>query len=194
MARVHQRKARKDYPSHGIKKGDDYYFAQIKTGPRSSRTLRSLTPFKRSQLTTSAFLGGLYDFEDSLDAAPRDESLPDTLRSLAEEIRSLGQEEQDKFDNMPENFQQGDTGQMLEERAQNCESWADEMEQAADELETKIEEINNKEAADLDDLDYDPEDEDAEAPSDEAVEEARAKEREDAYDEAFEAATSANPF
>ena len=56
MARVHHRKAAKDYPDHGIAKGDLYYYTKIKTGPRSSRVLRSKEPFKRSQLTSSEFL------------------------------------------------------------------------------------------------------------------------------------------
>lgn len=34
MARVHHRKAAKDYPQQGIAKGDMYYYVKIKTGPR----------------------------------------------------------------------------------------------------------------------------------------------------------------
>ena len=48
MARVTRRKAAKDYPDAGINKGDLYYYAKIKTGPRTSRTLRSIKPCGRA--------------------------------------------------------------------------------------------------------------------------------------------------
>lgn len=134
MAKIFHRKARKDYPEHGIKKGDMYYTAQIKTGPRSSRVLRSLKPLRDSQLTTSPFKSGYYAAQESWDDnKERDES---TIRDIAETIRELGTEAQESFDNMPEGLQQGDTGQMLQERAEQCETKADELESLADEYET----------------------------------------------------------
>ena len=132
MARVHHRKAAKDYPDHGIAKGDLYYYTKIKTGPRSSRVLRSKEPFKRSQLTSSEFLGQLYDIEDSLAA------LTDIgeARDLAESLRELGQEQQDKLDNMPEGLQESETGELLRTRAEGCEAAADSIEEIVDEWET----------------------------------------------------------
>lgn len=124
MPRVHKRKAAKDYPDHGIVKGDTYYYTKMKTGPRSSRVLRSKTPFRRSQLTGSEYLGTLYDIED--DQAKLD-SLEDSS-DIAERYRTLGEETLEKFDNMPEGLQAGDTGQMLQERADACETAADEIE------------------------------------------------------------------
>ena len=67
---------------------------------------------------------------------------PEDFRGVAEALRELGSEQQEKYDNMPEGLQQGDTGQMLEERASNCESWADEIEQRADELESALEAVD----------------------------------------------------
>lgn len=124
MSRVHKRKAAKDYPDHGIAKGDTYYYTKMKTGPRSSRVLRSKTPFRRSQLTGSEYLGTLYDIED--DQAKLD-SLDDAS-DIAERYRTLGEETLEKFDNMPDGLQAGDTGQMLQERADACETAADEIE------------------------------------------------------------------
>jgi gas vesicle protein len=132
MARVHHRKARKDYPEHGIKKGDMYYFAQIKTGPRSSRTLRSLTPFKRSQLTTSEYLSQAYDIEDDLQNVGGIED----AREIAERLTSLGEETMEKYDNMPEGLQEGETGQLLYERAESCQFAAEEIEEIIGEWET----------------------------------------------------------
>lgn len=132
MAHVHHRKAAKDYPDHGIAKGDLYYYTKIKTGPRSSRVLRSKEPFKRSQLTSSEFLGQLYDIEDSLAA------LTDIgeARDLAESLRELDQEQQDKLDNMPEGLQESETGELLRTRAEGCEAAADSIEEIVDEWET----------------------------------------------------------
>lgn len=110
MARVELRKAAKAYPEQGIAKGDSYYFAQIKTGPRSSRTIRSKNPIPRSQLTTSSFKSQLYDIEDNGFGSV---SEAQDLRDVAERVRELGQEAQDSFDNMPEGLQQGDTKDSL---------------------------------------------------------------------------------
>jgi hypothetical protein len=141
MARVQLRKAAKAYPAQGIEKGDQYYFAQIKTGPRSSRIIRSKSPIPRSQLTTSDFLSQLYSIEDNsfvgIDG-------PDGLREVAETIRELGQEQQEKYDNMSDGLQQGDTGVMIEERANGMESWADNIDSAADELETELTEFDEQ--------------------------------------------------
>lgn len=148
MPRVTKRKARKDYPNAGIKKGDEYYYWKRKTGPASGVTCRSLTPPTPSQLN-SGFAGEVGEIEASLDAAEDVEA----VRSVAEEIRTLGEEQQGKFDNMPEGLQQGDTGQMLEERANQCEEWANGIEQACDEYDEKIGEINSAESEWDDDYD-----------------------------------------
>ena len=141
MARVQLRKAAKAYPQQGIEKGDSYYFAQIKTGPRSSRIIRSRNPIPRSQLTTSNFLSQLYDIEDT-----RFEGIEsaDDLREVAEAVRELGQEAQDSFDNMPEGLQQGQTGELLEERASAMDDWASEIESAADELESELSDFDDQ--------------------------------------------------
>jgi hypothetical protein len=146
MARVHHRKARKDYPAHGIKRGDMYYFAQIKTGPRSSRTIRSLTRPTRSQLTSSDFMSQSYDLDDAVSAADDVE----TLRSLADDIRQLGEDQQEKLDNMPEGLQQGDTGQLIQERIDGCEEWATSVDEACDEWDNYSEDddLSDEENAD----------------------------------------------
>jgi hypothetical protein len=130
MAKIHHRKARKDYPEAGIKKGDMYYYCAMKTGPRSSKVMRQLTPFKPWQTTTSAFFAALWQWEDEFQ---RMEGLDDVEEMLIQ-LRDIGEEEQQKFDNMPEGLQMGDTGQMLEERATACETAADEIESIRDEI------------------------------------------------------------
>ena len=85
----------------------------------------------------------MYDIQDSISAALDDfrsggeaDDLASALNDAAEQLRELGQECQDKFDNIPEGLQQGDTGQLLENRAQECEAKADELESAAGEVES----------------------------------------------------------
>lgn len=149
MARVIQRTARKDYPQNNILKGEKYYFCQIKTGARSSRILRQKTPFRRSQLTSSEYLSTLYDWEDSLSAL----SSMDDAQSMADDIRQLGEEQREKFDNMPEGLQQGDTGQMIEERADACDAAADEIEEIIGEWESSKADTDDEADTDDDYLD-----------------------------------------
>lgn len=119
MPKVFHRKARKDYPDNGIKKGDMYYNWDLKTGPRSSRTYRQLTPPKPQQLTTSEFLIASYDLAEQVATFDGD---GDDLEALISEYESLRDETQEKFDNMPEGLQQGDSGQLLEERVGEVEN------------------------------------------------------------------------
>ena len=125
MARIKHVKAAKDYPAQGIAKGDMYYYTKIKTGPYSSRVMRSKTPFKRSQLTSSDYLSQLYDWEDS----KAEIGSMEDAQQFADDIRQLGEEQQEKLDGMPEGLQQGSTGEMLTERAEACENAANEIEE-----------------------------------------------------------------
>lgn len=133
LARVHERVAAKDYPQFGILKGDKHFYVKIKTGPRSSREMRQKEPFRRSQLTQSEYLSALYDWEDDLASF----SDMNDAQEFADRIRELGEEQQEKFDNMPEGLQQGDSGQLLEERASACEQAASDIEDIIADWETE---------------------------------------------------------
>ena len=147
--------ARKANPRYGIEVGDSYYHWAFMVGGRGGPKICSKTKPTRSQLTNSDFLQGLYGiFDDDLagietainDTAntPDWSSIPDDIEAIAERLRELGQEQRDKFENMPEGLQQGDTGQMLEQRADGCESAADEVETAASDLRQKLEELDSE--------------------------------------------------
>jgi type I site-specific restriction-modification system R (restriction) subunit len=131
MPRVETRVARKDYPQNGIKKGDTYYYTSLKL-QRGGIIKRSLRPFKRSELTTSEFKGALYDWED----AKAEITSMDDAQQFADDIRQLGEEQGEKFNNMPEGLQQGDTGQTLETRRETCEAAASEIEEIIGEWES----------------------------------------------------------
>lgn len=149
MARVYHRKARKDYPASGIEKGDMYYYTKIKTGPRSSRVMRSKTPFKPSQLTTSPFKSGWYAVQEAWEAGDKD---AEAIRAAGEALQEIADAATESFENMPEGLQQGETGQMLENRASETENAASELEGLADELE------GLEEPDDVDDEAFDPSD------------------------------------
>lgn len=140
MPKVQHRKARKDYLEHGIAKGDMYYFAQMKTGPRSSRTIRSKTPIPASQLTTSAFIGG---WLAQAELAKETTLTPETIREIAGTIRELGDEARERFENMPEGLQMSENGTRLEERAEKAEEVAGELEDKADEIDNLLGEITD---------------------------------------------------
>lgn len=132
MARQEKRTARKDYPREGIAKGDTYYYAKIKTGQRSSMEIRSKTPIPQSRMTVNPYRSPYLAMVEGWNDGDRDEA---AIRDAAETIRDLGNEQQEKFDNMPQGLQQGETGQMLESRAQALSDKADELDTLADELE-----------------------------------------------------------
>lgn len=130
MPRVETRTARKDYPQDGIKKGDTYYYTKLKL-QRGGIVKRSLKPFKASQLTTSPFKGGFLAAGEAFEASDKS---AEAMREAAEAIRSLAEEAQSSYDNLPEGFQMGDMGQMLENRVSECEGIADDLEDFAQQL------------------------------------------------------------
>jgi hypothetical protein len=108
------------------------------------------------------------------------------LRGFIDTIRELGEEQGEKFDNMPEGLQQGDTGQLLEERRDGCESWAGEIESACDAYDERVTEIDNMT---IEELDLDEET----AEDSEDIETARQQLRDEAFEEAKQAALDADP-
>ncbi len=185
--------ARKDNPV--AKKGEPYYWWKFMQGGRGGPKRYSATPPTRSQLTQSDFLGSLYRIEDESFKGVED---AEGLKAVAEEIRELGTEQQEKYDNMPEGLQQGDTGQTIEERAQNCESWADEIDSIADTLETELEAIETLEGewADYDSAmeEHDEDDDDAEEPEEPSEERPGDDARTELISEKVMEAQGASPF
>lgn len=195
MARVHQRVARKDYPREGIKKGDTYYTWKTRTTVGKSyisRVHRSLT--RPASTSSSEFLNTLAEIQKSLSEAED----ADALRAVAEEIRALGEAEGEKFDNMPEGLQQGETGQLLEERRDGCNEWADAVDEAAEKLENALTEIDAKfspENVEAWAAYHESEEDDAEEPEGEDPTDLdEEQERADAVSEAVAEAEGACPF
>lgn len=123
-----------------IKVGDSYCWWKFRYGGRRVRCDKPGCAPKASDLTQSEFYSRLYDIQESIEdaiASGEKDTLVDALRSAAEDIRSLGEECQEKRDNMPEQLQESETGELLGTRADECESHADELESAADEVESR---------------------------------------------------------
>jgi len=125
----HVKKARKH---HGktVRRGMSYFWFKF---PRRPRVV-SLTKPRRSALTQSAFLGALWDAEDSLGEVANDgdfAALAEACRASADSVRELGQGCEESLANMPESLQNGPTGELLRERVEACERIADELDAAA---------------------------------------------------------------
>lgn len=135
-----------------IKKGHGYRWWKFRYGGRRVRCMESACSPKPSDLTQSEFYGNLYGIQEDVDAAIEAfragggaSELAGALNDAAERLRELGQECQDKFDNMPDGLQQGDTGQLLEQRVEGCEEKADELDSAASEAESITDESTDDE-------------------------------------------------
>lgn len=126
--------AAKDYPQHGIKKGESYYWWKFMQGGRGGPKRFSKTAPRRSQLTQSQFYGTLWDLEDQLGElkASGYESVADLesdLESIKGDLESLSSDTQDKFNNMPDGLQQGDSGRLLETRSSEVDDLVQEFDQ-----------------------------------------------------------------
>lgn len=159
MPRVHHvEKARKDNPV--CKKGESYYHWQLFKQPKQY----SLTYPRASQLTGSEFLSAVYQTAENVgdwttDPKASDEDNLEALKSLVEEARDLYEEWagecQERFDNMPEGLQQGDTGMLLEGRVGSCEEAESGLADLHGELDSLFEEAEATAAADNEDVDWD---------------------------------------
>lgn len=123
MARVHYVKAAaKDYPRAGIAKGESYYWW------KNFRQVKQMSKHKppHSQTASSEYARSVWSLLEGLEAWEGDwaESDKDDLVGALEEIRD---NEQDKFDNMPEGLQQGDTGQTIEQNVESLDEWISEL-------------------------------------------------------------------
>jgi len=153
MARAHfVKKARKDNPV--CKKGESYYWWEFRFGGKNY----SATPPRQSQLTQSEFLSQVYEYCETLEdltldiEVDRDSimdakcDLRDDIEDVKHALETLSQEQEDKLDNMPEQLQCSETGEMLSERAESCQDMAD----ALDELMIRIDDIDLAEDVDDD--------------------------------------------
>ena len=145
MARVHTAKAAKDYPDHGIKKGDVYFYWQLYKSPKQI----SKTHPRPSQLTNSklsAAYAAREALEDGVSEAKDPQTLIDLLNDTAEAIRGVASEYEDAISNLPDSLQQGPNAEEWQEKADALESYASALEESA----TSIEQMDIDEYTDPD--------------------------------------------
>jgi len=135
MPRVYTARAARDYPEKGIKKGETYYWWQFYR--QRSKNMSPNRP-RRSQLTQREELQIIYDAEDDAAALQWDYANRDDLKESVAEIEQRVSEARDaaqeKYDNLPENFQQAERGQELEQFVSDCESLESELSDIVSEL------------------------------------------------------------
>jgi uncharacterized protein YukE len=147
MARaIHVKKARKDNPAAGIKKGDEYWHVSFRSG-RSSYTRYFTSPPRPSQLTQSEFLSNIYAAQEVIQDELQElkqgkltfQELADIIDEQKEAVEEQGQECDDKFGNMPDSLQEGPTGALLQSRVDECNNTAQELDEAADTIRDLVE-------------------------------------------------------
>lgn len=123
MAKVTIQKANKEYNcskcGNLICKGESYY--KIVERFSSPKIRCAQCKPQRSELTNSEYLSWLYNLQDNLSTLYdlREEEAKDELYIELEEQQS---DLQDRFDNIPEQLQEGDAGQTLQDRIDSLDS------------------------------------------------------------------------
>lgn len=146
--RVHiVKKARKDQGDCGschkpIVAGDGYQYIAPRYGPKKKRHI-GCPSFRPSEMTSSkiatayAAQEGGHDDLDAIDTSvvvdlETAEAFVDEVKSIlatvAEGVGECRDDYQDGYDNMPENFQAGPTGEEIQEKIDILESFASELE------------------------------------------------------------------
>jgi hypothetical protein len=153
MPRVtHVKKARKAIPSAGIEIGDSYYWWKFGFGgKRISKTYP-----KQSQLTQSEFLSTLYDLQERLDEVTMESEFEEFKQTLMDDIQTLRDETEEKLNNMPDQLQQADTGQLLQDRIDALDQWIGDI----DNVETEIDEDEFEASEEFEDF-FDPDSEES---------------------------------
>ena len=137
MPKVHHvKKARKDVRGSDIKKGESYYWWAFMVGGRGGTKRVSRTHPRPSQLTQSEYLSTCLAAQESVqDANVSDiDTLISTLESAKDEISNQADECDNKYNNMPDSLQQGETGQLLESRRDAAQAVAEAIDEAIGQL------------------------------------------------------------
>lgn len=136
--------------SDGIIKGDEYYQWAIKSqrGGTVYRQHAKHGSVRQSQLTHSKMSGAyaaIEGVEDAMRTAETCEDVAEALRGASSDIESVRDEYQESLDNMPEQLQQGDTGQQIQEKIDGLDEFAQNLNDAADECEGMHEDVEEPE-------------------------------------------------
>jgi hypothetical protein len=116
--------------------GENYFYFSVGfRGPKSIRC-KDHRP-KQSELCGSK-LSGVYaaieDVEEVLKTATTPDEIADALESAASDVESVRDEYQESWDNIGDNFQNGQPGEEIQEKIDACEEFATALNDAAQEV------------------------------------------------------------
>lgn len=112
-----------------IKKGKPYRWWKFNFGARFNRCMKTECAPKPSDLTRSEWLGWVGDTQkEGFNGYDTFSELSSRRDDLVGELNEKADELDEKFNNMPQPLQEGDTGILLQERAEACRNTASELE------------------------------------------------------------------
>lgn len=124
MPRVHfVKKARKD--NRVAKKGESYYWWSPMTNGRGGGKRYSKEKPKPSQVTQSEFWSAVYSLQEDMEEAKPStiEELQDMLEGWKSEVSEIRDRCQEKYDNLPEGLQAGQSGETQQGRIDAMDDW-----------------------------------------------------------------------
>lgn len=134
MKVYHVKKARKDFPEWGIRRGQPYWWWR----PRNVGTVKSPRPPNRADLTGSDKLARLYEAEDSLpvliDTDIDLHETPGRLLSIAVIIGQVADEYETSANNLPESLQYSDFADGMRNRVDGIRKVKGDVESAAKQI------------------------------------------------------------
>lgn len=134
-----------------IEPGQKYFHYSFRYGGKHVRCSKHYP--RPSELTQSKMSGAYAAIEQADDALGEErkngnaEDIESILETCAEEIEGVRDEYQESLDNMPENFQQGQTGEEIQEKIETLEGFADSLRDVVIELPDEDAEDDEKEKA-----------------------------------------------
>ena len=143
------KKARKEWKcdkcGDAIHKGDPHCWWEFNFGPKVIRCSKSECQPKPADLTQSAYFQELYDIQAFIFTGGTAEDLTAEKDDIVDRLSTLRDEQEEKRDNMPEQLQDSEVGELLQQRY-------DELDEAVSSLEAVdiVDPVEEEDKADLD--------------------------------------------
>lgn len=132
MARVHTAKAAKDYPAHGIAKGDTYYWWQLYKQPKQMSKTRP----RQSQLTGSDKMSRLYAAQEALDDGLPNSVSPEDVIALIDETISEAEDVAEEYRDVGNAEPRPPSADECEEKADEIDNWVSALEDRKSQVES----------------------------------------------------------
>ena len=129
MPRVNKSTAKKDYPEHGIAKGDVYYhWTPFRSAKRYSKEYPRPSVVEPNG-TRSAYLALQESLSDALEGAETMEDLRSAVESAASEAQAVSEELHEKAANIEDGFGHAtERSDEFEGQADEVDAWASDLE------------------------------------------------------------------